>query len=888
MTKKKNEKTGGENFFYSQHGSQLIILVVISAVAGIYFFLPSLWAKYHIPILFITAGGVLQPLCSLLRNFGVVDDKQIALTPSLAFILIGIFVFFFGYDVNGHQEDVFSLIKVNILVLVIWLILVLLALRRPYEKAWKNYRWIIAPAILILLFLFDTSWAQSTLSTAALKKNVIVETNPGTFQIHAEYPSQIPFDDMEPSEIRLWVTGMVNCMEVEISANGFLFATEQPSDTHLEWSKKPRLDFNKTTTAITLLMQPSKPPETDSQTAQIYLSTQGKRLETPKEWEITVESKRESQNRVWKKNFLDTSGTIVSLITAIFVGITQLDEEKKRQAIKQVEQATISSGDDFNKDFSGAIRKHLGVITGWNEWENILQEQFRKMYSSPSFEERLWEGLLAKTSTEMITDVELCIQVCSKIIEKEEEKPLPMLKELRSALQQDGEASLNLLSMLKKYPASIDIAKQIASAFHPDLKRKIPDEYRNKFPEQIRALQAELGFSDTISFPLQRQFNYYANGHFSADGLASWLKIHELEHSPFADAESPFCSAIEEQYPWATQPPSEVKSSLIAGKSDGFLINWASPGFACPKPDLRHLTFAFANSWDASAALFEYCKTLQDHVKIKDNIFFVIITPSMNENYGADHPQRLYLHALAEQWEWALAEMPTLFYSLRSEQRDLVGRLLRWHDFSPAIIFNKITEFNRQLEGVKEEGKKDEEAENDGKKKLESFPLKMIDWLAHVSADELRSEEISTFIGLRPSPKQHTLFLISAIDLNPCVKGQISLKTHKILGEKSDWLSVHACSSIRFMVGGRNPQNVPESSLINQCKIRMQMCSKNRLEFNQLFDAPNEVPDKILAGKANGSPGKMVRLGQDLLLQHVERHPSDEFLHIEELKAIKT
>ena len=81
---------------------------------------------------------------------------------------------------------------------------------------------------------------------------------------------------------------------------------------------------------------------------------------------------------------------------------------------------------------------------------------------------------------------------------------------------------------------------------------------------------------------------------------------------------------------------------------------------------------------------------------------------------------------------------------------------------------------------------------------------------------------------------------------------------------------------------------VSESSLVNQCNIRVQKCSKEgNIVFNQLFDAPGVEPSAILACKANGSPGKMVRLGQKLLLQHVEKYPPDEDLHIEDLRAIK-
>ena len=130
------------------------------------------------------------------------------------------------------------------------------------------------------------------------------------------------------------------------------------------------------------------------------------------------------------------------------------------------------------------------------------------------------------------------------------------------------------------------------------------------------------------------------------------------------------------------------------------MIDLASPGFTFPAPDFRNSTLSHANSWDAGAALFDYCIALRQNRKIKENVFFVALTPSTIENYGAGHPQRIVLHALAEQWIWSLAETLTLFYSLKGIQRELLGRLLRWHDLSPVITTSKVTEI---LEDKQEE-----------------------------------------------------------------------------------------------------------------------------------------------------------------------------------------
>jgi hypothetical protein len=799
--------------------------------------------------------------------------RQVLAAPLLAAVLLLIFFWLFGFDVN--------LLWTNALVLAVWFVLIFAAFRsrkdtkqqqkkqdgrhdqksaqQNYRKGeiWRDYRWIIAPAVIILLFLFDISWAQATLSISSLKKGVFKSTPAGAPQFHIEYPSQILFDDAEPSEIRIWADGLGNYgEEVQISADGLLFAVKPSSDSSIIWREKLTFNFNKTTNAVTLLAQPSKPPDSDSLSAQIHLMSSGRLFDTSN-WVIRVESKRGAQIRAWKKNFLDTGGIIVSLITAVFVGVKQLEEEKKRQKTKQVEQAISELETNANEDLSKTLQEHWNLTADWNEWDKALQDQFRRAYST-FIEQKLWDALAAKTLAEITSDVDLCLQICERIFDDKEEKPISTLIQLQSALRLDEQSPLALLSLLKEYPSSINIAKIIASAFTPDLKDKTI-AHGDKFPNEIRALRVELGFQDTESFPLQKQYSYYAKEHATAERLTAWLRAHELDYSPFADADSPFYSVPDKQ----------------------LLIAHAMPGFALSTSGFQNIAFEFANAWDAGAALFEFCITLPSNLRLKGDIFFLAVTPGMVEDYGTDHPRKLLLHALAEQWIWSLAEAPTLFYALKDAQRDLAGRLLRWHDFSPSITVNKIAEFSRYLQ----ESKKEREREDE--KNQEVFFSKIDNWLTNASADDLQMEEINALIGLRTSPQQHTLFLISAIDLNPHLAGQLSPALHETLNAQSDWLNAHDCGLAHFLTGNKNPQTVSVPALVRQCNFRVQKCSRNKIEFNQLFDAPGKEPDAILAQKANGSPGRMVRLGQKLLLQHVERYSSSEPLHIEDLIALE-
>src|SRR5690606_15118882 len=293
---------------------------------------------------------------------------------------------------------------------------------------------------------------------------------------------------------------------------GLLFAIKPSSDdTSIQWNDTLDIRFEKETNATTLLIQPSKSPEFDSRSIQLKLDSNGKSLETA-DWLVIVESKRDSQVRNWKKNFLDISGIVVSLITAVFAGVKQLEEEKKRQRGERIKQAKDTFDAEIKNDFSRTLQNHLKLTADWKEWDEGLQDNFRKQYLQ-FIENNLWDVLSIQSITDLKSGVDQCIQLCERMFEDENGKSISTLNQLQSAFQQDEAAPLALLRMFKDYPACIDIAKQIAVAFSPELKKKTINEYAHKFPGQIRDLRIELDFPDIESFPLQRQFAYFAKAH---------------------------------------------------------------------------------------------------------------------------------------------------------------------------------------------------------------------------------------------------------------------------------------------------------------------------------------------------------------------------------------
>ncbi len=877
MANGNNDQTSGGKFLLSNYRSQIIVLgVIVVIVVVIRQIFPTFWKDHWIPISLI-AGGLGMPALFSLWNYWAGYGWQVGIAPGLTFALMGIFTGLFGYDTEALWANaVFNLLWTNLLVLAIWLILVLFAFRsRPkqetnqnqddknnnqddkrnkkntkqdYRKGevWRDYRWIIAPAVIILLFLFDTSWAQSTLSTSSLKKSGIKATPPGAFQVHAKYPLQILFDDAEPSEIDLWASGDVNCIDLEISADGLLFAVKPQPEEPLVWNEKLSFNLNKGSNAVMLLVVAGEHPTTGSRSVELTLNSGGNKLDTSN-WAIRIESKHASQIRDWKKNFLDAGSTIVSLITAVFVGVKQLEEEKKRQKAKQIEQAISDFSVHAKEDLSKTLQKRWDLIADWNEWDKTLQDQFRDKYAS-FIEKGLWDAIANKTSEEVKEVVNLLRQIGEKIFEDKESKSISIVKRLHEALQNDACA---LLSMLKEYPESIGVAKQIARNLPDDLK-KVPKKHKEEFQREIILIKEELGFSDTESFPLQSQFRFYTAPSHTEARLAAWLEKHGFRCSPFVDAVSPY-----------TSMPRDEK----------LLIEHVPPGFSLSVFEASTQNFRFANSWDAAAALFEYVKNLPQ--RIKNETFVAALTPSMIADFGVDHPRNLFLQALAEGWSWTLVEAPALYYSLGKSQRALAGRLLRWHGGSPSAIV-------RSLEQILD-SKKDE-------KGTQKFIENVAAWLENIEGTDLRKEEVPALLELRPSSQQQfTLALVSSVDWDLTTSGAIPLAVHEALDGEAQWLKSHGWSLAHFTVSDVNPQRISTEKLEKQCQERVQICSDRKVEALESLFAPHpeESADLILARKADGSSGKMVRLGHRLLLQHVKSYLPDEPLHIEDLIALE-
>ncbi len=888
MTKEKSDKSDGGKFRFAQYIPQTIILGIVLAVATIGLLSPNLWKNYSIPILLIAAGLAIPFLFSPWK-FWAGYGFQVGIAPGVAFVLMGVFILLFGYTTDGlWWNAVSNLFWTNIVTLLLWLVFIIFLFRYRQDSGqkvqdyyrgerWRDYRWIIAPVVLILLFLFDTSWAQSTLSIASLQKSVFKSASLGTFEIHAEYPSQILFDDTDQSEFHIWATGSFDYVNLEISGKGLLFAFKPTLDSSIEWSEKLNIQFDKNTNASTLLMQPAQPPEFGSQLIQIELSSSGQELETA-DWLISIESKRDSQIRDWKKNFLGTGSTIVSLVTAVFAGIKQWEEEKKRQKEEekrreeeQIKQSLEFFYIDVMTDSSKTLEEHLKLIVDkWNTWNTTLQEQFRDKYRSlfnkskkndPTF----WVAIVGKTLAEITSDVNLCLKICESIFDDKEEKPISTLEKLQAGLQQDGEA---LLSLVRDYSESITIAKRIVKSYPKEIKDDILRKLNKKYKKEINLLARELDFP--TEYPLlESLFWRYRRTIQDNEKLKEWLRLHKLSQSPFADAITPF--------------------TALSKNNEGYLVDLAPTGFSFDFPSDKQIHFRFNDAWDIRTAVYGFCKAIPSTVASK--AFLVLVPPFLMIDYEKETALNIVLHALGEQWLNTIADEPAAFYDLNIHQQKMLARLLCWHYGSMHSVLARLSrEIDNKYPLALSENQQNQEEKN-----AREFLKKAPHWLEGTAPAPIQFEEIPYLLGLRPSSTQRTFLLMPSVGLDFQTTISISPEKYDVFDTIVDWLNIHNYTFIHFYLADQQWWRVEEERLIRILNERIRHCviqednHENQINsLNELFAGhEKEEAEKILARKANGSPGRMVRLGQKLLLQHVQKYPPDEPLHIEDLEALE-
>jgi hypothetical protein len=836
MTKEKQHKTKGGKFLLSDYVVQSMFLVVLSAaVALIYLKYPIFWKDHWIPITINASGIGILALISFWRDF------------------------------------------------------------------WRNYRWILAPFVLIVVLFIDTSWIKSNLSMNALEKphHDKYRIPSSTIYLNVETPAKILYESISPITITLWIKCDSPCtpQKTSIFSNNppMLFAVQTQADIPLQWRENLEVILPEDGSAVTVFFQPpSFPDETQKIELSVNVSSQTISLDKNK---ILLEDRKTAQRNAWINTLLDTGSIVLSLIGVVFAGIKQLEEEQKRKRIDEIKQAIERFDNKVQSDFSKALDDLLRLTQDWRIWEKTLQTQFSEKLASFLESGLFWEIETGRVISEFENDVEQILKLCD--IASYDNIQLKLLDRVSN---QDERA---LLELVKEFPQSFAVVKRITKNLPKEIKDKISKDFRKDFASEITLLSGELDFP--TGYPLlQILFQHYGEENIELEDspLTKWLRNHKLNYSPFLDAENPFIYLPKSEYV--------------------FFVDQISPGYTFDTLSKNHYNFKFRTVWDLRAAVYNYCKDLPG--SIAPTSFLILFSPSLFIKFSGSTTHEFILHSLAEQWLWTLAKTPALFYDLNDSLQKMLGRLLFWHcGSSSAVIFwlkeytgeehkqaasitdkstqekifenffRKTISWFRKLIGSKEntkEIKKERGQDNSKEKNTQDFLKKAHAWLKEIDTLPLRVEEMNTLVELRPASMKRSIILVPSINLNSQTNSRIFREKHEILDKVSDWLDIHHYTLVHFQLSDTDWWRLTDKVLTQKVNERVQQCvakenvslDQQVVSFDDLFVRHNEeAAERILARKANGSPGEMVRLGQKLLLQHAAKYPSEEDLHIEDL-----
>lgn len=771
------------------------------------------------------------------------NDRKVYLVALLASAaLLFAYFYFFGYDpVIACLNGVICAIS-----------LALFLLSRRVETLGKH-RWIFGSALLILVSLLDFSRAKSTLNVNAAEDRRLIEYSiAGSNAIlHVDYPAQILYDSEETSAIEVWLAPSSPYPPpiIFFESETMFLAAQPDEDSPPQWKKKLEVTPPADGGSVKILILPDQASASLRSDSALHI-TGDTSVEIERQPELIVESKGNALIRFWKGAIVDVGGEIIALIVAIFSGWKQIEEEKKKEEAEKEEQAKRDEQEkqkiagarkdieafatQFRANILPALDRYLAAVETWG---GDLRNEFAGKLTDFLQSDDFWTSLEDQDIEELQSILKKISELCEKTGAGSN-----AVKLLESALRQDGRS---LLSLLKESPRSILAVKRILHSYPGDVKEKMPDEFRNEFSKEIMEVKDLLGFVETDHFPLKGQFQFYADVPAADARFAGWLNGHGMTHSPFLDARNPY-----------TKIPD----------SDKLFIEQVSSGFVFHDIEQPVEALKFTNDWDARAAMFEYLRAMPS--QSAQETFVTPLTPAMLSDFGLERPREVCLHALAEQWLWLLAGSRTLYYSLKNPQRALLGRLLCWHCGSPSAAVQSL----EQIPGDPSDAAR-------GK-----LFARLAEWLSGSDAKSLLPQETNTLIELRPAPTQITLLVAAPSDWWPEAGGAWPLDIRAWLAGEDNWLKSHGWAGVYFAVSDTNPQKLSDQQLIHLCKRRLGVASGGRIEaLEQLFAPhPEDPADDILARKAEGSPGRMIQLGQRLLLQHAQK-PSPELLQIENL-----
>lgn len=258
-----------------------------------------------------------------------------------------------------------SILAVPILFLIRW---------RSSDRFWRENRWIIMPAIILVLILLNSAWASVFISSTYLQESQVkvFEVNPEC-KLYVSYPSYIVYEGAAPAEIHLRMV----CENLRIRPLIYL-ENSIPKDLLLSLEEQGKAWKNRVEVVLpgdgTDTIIYARVANAHVKFLSLIISGVSTNIE------LSVQTSEFKKHLEFFVNLLQSGSLFFTIIGAIFAGLKQLDEQKINERKRAID-ALLGRMSNFryeNGNLSAFVEEIAVEIRDWGEvWTKDQKSRFQ-------------------------------------------------------------------------------------------------------------------------------------------------------------------------------------------------------------------------------------------------------------------------------------------------------------------------------------------------------------------------------------------------------------------------------------------------------------------------------------------------------------------------------
>lgn len=252
------------------------------------------------------------------------------------------------------------------------------------EKSWRENRWIVMPAVFVIMAWVNSTWLQSYWSVENLQSLKTFPAASRSLALRVVYPHQILYDAAETPSISMWwECGAQNCDDEEViittnNKKSLLFAVKDDKNS-FTWKESLVTILPGAGKEIEIALRHSELQENLNE--NLVIITTNNQISYPV-GSILLEGANNAKARKFLLELLKSSSVVITIITAVFAALKQLDEQKQSARRKKIEE-TVTRIKNYKYE-RGKVKEFLSdaqtELHDWNKWLPEQRAEFRNVF----------------------------------------------------------------------------------------------------------------------------------------------------------------------------------------------------------------------------------------------------------------------------------------------------------------------------------------------------------------------------------------------------------------------------------------------------------------------------------------------------------------------------